>query len=204
MTASSSQNEPLLKCVVTQMSSVKAFMRGLMAQPESVASVIPSSSFLKDQLRAIPELSEAKTVVELGPGTGGTTKSILGNLRADGKLLTIEIVPEFVQQLQLIDDPRLIVHEGDASDLREIVAQHSLDAPEVVISGIPFSTMSPEAAFNTITAVYQSLAPHGIFVAYQFRDRISNYANPIFGEPEVQFVLWNVPPLRLYRWTKAA
>ncbi len=61
--------------------------------------------------------------MELGPGTGGTTKALLRSLSADAKLISIEIVPEFVEELRQIDDPRLIVCHGDAADLLRILSE---------------------------------------------------------------------------------
>ena len=76
-------------------------------------------------------------------------------------------------------------------------------APDVVVSGIPFSTMSPELGRQVIEAVHAALAPGGKFVAYQVRDRVHQLATPVFGPPEVSLELRNVPPMRVYCWQKA-
>ena len=69
------------------------------------------------------EIATANVVVELGPGTGGTTKALLQAMRPDAKLLAIEINPGFCDLLRdTIDDPRLIVHHGSAADIPEALA----------------------------------------------------------------------------------
>ena len=83
----------------------------------------------------------AKLVVELGPGTGGTTRALLRAMQPDAKLLAIEINPHFVDVLARSPDPRLIVHHGSAADLRPDPRRRGPPAPDVILSGIPFSTM---------------------------------------------------------------
>ena len=52
--------------------------------------------------------------------------------------------------------------------------------------------------------VWAALAPGGRFIAYQFRDRVAVLGRRILGEPEMDLELLNVPPMRVYRWRKAA
>ncbi|MEX2125201.1 MAG: hypothetical protein WD795_15020 [Woeseia sp.] len=47
-----------------------------------------------------------------------------------------------------------------------------------------------------------AFAPGGRFVAYQFTDRVAEYAKPFMGSPEVEIEFVNVPPIRLFIWRK--
>lgn len=180
------------------------FFRGFLRSPEQVGSVIPSSRFLERRILNMAALDDARCVVELGPGTGGTTRAILEAMRADARLLTIELDPHFSAILEELGDPRLIAHTGSAADLPLILAEHGLPAPDVVISGIPFSTMPREVGTLIIEAIRDSLAPGGHFLAYQFRGHVGRIGTPVMGKPEVEFELLNVPPMRFYRWSKPA
>jgi len=147
------------------------------------------------------DLAQAKLAIELGPGTGGTTKALLAAMAPDAKLLAIEINPGFCQLIQeSINDPRLIVHEGSAADIPEALVKHDLGAPDVVLSGIPFSTMPKELGLAILRSVQSSLAPGGRFVAYQFRDVVHTLGKQVFGPASVQLELLNMPPMRVYRW----
>lgn len=147
------------------------------------------------------ELATASVAVELGPGTGGTTRALLRNLPANATLLTIEINPDFVSLLRIhIKDPRLIVHHGSATDIPNILDQHGLQKADVILSGIPFSTMQPSLGTDILRSVRHSLAPGGRFVAYQFRDRVHTLGVDVFGNASIQTELLNVPPMRIYRW----
>jgi phospholipid N-methyltransferase len=141
--------------------------------------------------------------VELGPGTGGTTRAFLRDMPATSKLLAIEINPDFIPVLdRLTKDQRLIVHEGSATDLQDALEQHDLPAPDVVLSGIPFSTMPREIGLEIIQSVKDALPVGGLFVAYQVRDRVEVLGNEVFGRSSKQTELLNVPPMRVYRWEK--
>jgi phosphatidylethanolamine/phosphatidyl-N-methylethanolamine N-methyltransferase len=178
------------------------FFRGFLRSPEQVGSIIPSSRFLERRIINMAELDQARCVVELGPGTGGTTRAILESMPVDARLLTIELDPHFSEILQDIGDARLVPHTGSAVDLKQILDQHGLPAPDVVISGIPFSTMPKPIGTAIIEAIRDSLPPGGRFLAYQFRGHVGRLGKPILGEPEVELELLNVPPMRFYRWRR--
>ena len=180
------------------------FLRGFLKRPREVGSIIPSSRFLERRLVRMADLASARTVVELGPGTGGTTRALLRAMPADSRLLVIEINQRFASLIRAtIDDPRLIVHVGDASDLAAIVSEHSLPAPDLVCSGIPFSTLPRETGLAIVRAIEVALRPGGRFVAYQVRDAVETLGKQVFGPARVETERLNVPPMRIFRWNKA-
>jgi phospholipid N-methyltransferase len=182
-----------------------AFFQGFLKRPRQVGSIIPSSRFLERRIARAAGIERARLVVELGPGTGGTTRALLRQMRPDAILLAIEIDPGFVSVLRRDnDDPRLIVHEGSAADVRNILAKHELGAPDVILSGIPFSTMPRSLGRAIVRSVHESLEPGGVFVAYQVRDRVKILGSEVFGRPRTDMVVLNVPPMRVYRWEKRA
>jgi phosphatidylethanolamine/phosphatidyl-N-methylethanolamine N-methyltransferase len=181
-----------------------AFLRGFLKRPRQVGSVIPSSRFLERRLVELGGVSSAKTIVELGPGTGGTTRAILRAMPKDATLLSIEIDPEFHGFLGRIDDSRLIAHLGSAADLRELLPSYGLPAPNTVISGIPFSTMSRHAACATLDAISAVLAPGGRFVAYQVLGQVDRLCRPYLGRARIEVEFLNIPPLRVFQWRKQA
>lgn len=179
------------------------FFRGFLRDPRQVGSVIPSSRFMERSIIEYADLERAGLVVELGPGTGGTTRALLAAMEVRARLLAVDLNPAFTGIVAGIDDPRLIAHSGSAADLAGILAGHRLAAPDVVISGIPFSTMAEPIANAIIEAVHDCLAPGGRFVAYQFRAEVARRARPVFGPPaRTEMVGLNIPPMRIWRWDK--
>lgn len=179
-----------------------AFLQGFLKYPHLVGSVIPSSRFLERRLIDSSGVGTARVVVELGPGTGGTTRAIMQSMPEKGQLLAIEINPQFASLLNSESDPRLRVYHGSAENIPEALAVNDLGAPDVVVSGIPFSTISPHLGRRIISKVWDSLAPGGRFVAYQFRDRVALLGRELLGDPQVEVEFLNVPPMRFYRWDK--
>jgi phospholipid N-methyltransferase len=179
-----------------------AFLQGFLRKPQQVGSVIPSSRFLERRLVLASGARHARLLVELGPGTGGTTRALLHALPADAKLLAIELEPRFAAILREMRDPRLIVHEGSAENLLEILREHGLGTPDAVISGIPFSTMDAALGRRIAKAIHEALGSGGRFVAYQVRGKVHDVAKPCFGRAQIDVELRNIPPMRIYRWRK--
>ncbi|MBJ21969.1 MAG: methyltransferase type 12 [Deltaproteobacteria bacterium] len=178
-----------------------AFLRGFLERPKEVGSIIPSSRWMERRITRSAEIAKSNLIIELGPGTGGTTKALLQAMAPEARLLAIEINPDFCELLtQTVRDPRLIVHQGSAADIQEALTKHDLTTPNAVLSGIPFSTMPKELGLSILQSVKESLAPGGRFVAYQFRDVVHTLGKQIFGPASIQLELLNMPPMRVYRW----
>lgn len=178
-----------------------AFLKGFLRNPRGVGSVWPSSRFLAQRVVDAGAAGSARTVVELGPGTGAVTRQLLANLPAEGRLVALEISAEFIELLEReISDPRLSLYHGPSTEIASALSEFGLDSADLVVSGIPFSTLEKPIARRTLEAVRAALAPGGRFVAYQLRDTVVTRARPIFGEPEAETELLNLPPMRVYTW----
>jgi phosphatidylethanolamine/phosphatidyl-N-methylethanolamine N-methyltransferase len=181
------------------------FLRGFVRNPAQVGSVMPSSRFLEQRLVRQAGIHDARTVVELGPGTGGTTAALLQAMAPAARLLAIELDPDFHRHLgATIADPRLLLELGSAERLAELLAAHRLAAPDAIVSGIPFSTMPKAVSDSIAAAIAQVLRPGGRFVAYQVRGHVADFVAPYLGEPDRQWEMVNVPPVRVYTWIKPA
>lgn len=178
------------------------FFQEFLSHPQQIGSIIPSSHFLEQRIVRSAGIGTAETIIELGPGTGGTTRAILKAMHQDARLLSIEINPHLHAMVSRIKDPRLDVHLGSALDLGKIISQYNLSAPDIVISGIPFSTIPPAAGTHIIEMISSTLAPGGRFVAYQVCKRVHSLCRPILGPAQLDVFLLNIPPMRVYRWVK--
>jgi phosphatidylethanolamine/phosphatidyl-N-methylethanolamine N-methyltransferase len=178
------------------------FFQEFLKHPLQIGSVIPSSRFLEQRILEAAGIARVKTVVELGSGTGGTTRAILRAMPQHARLLTIEINPHFHSVVNRIQDDRLIAHLGNACSLKEIISSYGLDAPDALISGIPFSTMKQSEASEVIEAISSLLASNGRFVAYQVSSRVDSLCRPFLGSGRMSVELLNIPPMRVYQWNK--
>jgi phosphatidylethanolamine/phosphatidyl-N-methylethanolamine N-methyltransferase len=185
----------------SRLADAAAFLRGFLASPLEVASVAPSSIFLEARVVQAADLAQARCVVELGPGTGGTTRALLRALAPHARLLAIEVNPGFCSRLRrLIDDPRLEVHAASAESLADALRVRGLPAPDVVVSGIPFSTLPRDLAQRIAAAIHANLAPGGRVVAYQCRPHVADYLAPHLGPPCTAWEWRSLPPIRVFVW----
>jgi phosphatidylethanolamine/phosphatidyl-N-methylethanolamine N-methyltransferase len=179
------------------------FLRGFVRNPAQVGSVIPSSPQLEQRLVQCARVPEARTVVELGPGTGGTTRALLAAMSPAAALLAIELDADFFGGLQrAIRDPRLLLEHGSAEKLAELLEEHGLPAPDAIVSGIPFSTMPMQVSQRIAACIARVLRPGGRFVAYQVRAHVADFMSPHLGAPHKQWEMINVPPVRVFTWVK--
>src|SRR4051794_10191299 len=96
------------------------FLKNFVRHPLMLGSVIPSSRYLINRVLDNIDWQQTRTGVEYGPGVGTFTRPILGRMRADARLLAIELNADFGQLLRSsINDGRLCVADGSAADVRE-------------------------------------------------------------------------------------
>jgi phospholipid N-methyltransferase len=193
-----------LRGIAQKSSGPLEFFKGFLRNPREVGSIIPSSRSLIRRVLRCGELESARVIVELGPGTGVLTREILRSMRADAVLVAIELLPEFVEVLQReLPDPRLYVFCGSAADVESALRRAGVQSADLVLSGIPFSTMEKGEGRATLQAARRVLRPGGRFVAYQFRDAVKRIAEPVFGAPTTHSGFWNIPPMRIYVWHRS-
>ncbi|MES2483243.1 MAG: methyltransferase domain-containing protein [Pseudomonadota bacterium] len=179
------------------------FLRGFVRSPAQVGSVVPSSRRLEQRLVRSAAIAQAATVVELGPGTGGTTAALLRAMQPDARLLAIELDARFHRHLSgSLSDARLSLELGGAQQLEEFLDNRRLPPPDAIVSGIPFSTMPPEVSDRIAATVARVLPPGGRFVAYQVRAHVADFMRPYLGAPQMEWEMVNVPPVRVFTWTK--
>ncbi len=194
----------MTKKVKNSLKDSALFFKHAIKSPMQVAYFMPSSPWLIDQIAKCAHLDDAKHIMELGPGTGGTTKGILKYMADDAQLISVEINQKFIDHMEkTIDDKRLVISNKGAQHLVEIMDQYDWDSADVIVSGIPFTTLPKGMDKAIMQSIHDALKPGGIFLAYQLRDHVSKLAKPLFGDytfKKIEFK--NFPPMRIYSWTK--
>lgn len=144
-----------------------------MADFQSTAAVAPSSRFLaREMVRPLP-LASAKTVVELGPGTGVMTEALLEMLPAGAMVLAFEVSGPFVQHLRhKIRDPRLNVVHAGAETAGDELRRRGITRVDAALSSLGSSLM-PDGLMETILAGLQPfLDSESVFTQFQYMHRI--------------------------------
>lgn len=176
------------------------FARTFLKYPAMLGSVWPSSDYLCERLMRQVSWPKTRCVVEYGPGVGTITRHVLENLRADGILIGIEKNPELANMLQhkFASDRRFRLAVGCASEVRDVLNQHALEAADCIISGIPFSLLGEAEAQRTMLATRASLAEDGKLLIYQFTDAVEPMLRAHFNSVSSAFEIRNFLPARTY------
>ncbi len=179
------------------------------------ASMFPSSRYLANALTRPIDFRRARTVVELGPGTGAVTNEILKRLRPDATLFAIDINPTFIDHLRATcHDPRLIALGGSATDLLPLLARHDIQSADAVVSSLGLTGMEHRTRMQIMRQISACLASHGTMTQYQYAGHFeiaklrlggfneARFLRRFFGQVSVGRVLLNLPPALVFTCRK--
>lgn len=181
------------------------FLRSAIDNPRMIGAVCPSSSYTVDAMLKPIDWANTKVVVEYGPGIGTFCQPILDRLPAGGQLIAIDLNPDFIDHLNdTIDDPRFTAVLGSAADVEQIVANARVGEVDVVLSGLPISTLPDGIADKMVAATYRVLKAGGGFLTYQYTLTARELTATMFDRMDKQLVLRNIPPNFLtWGWKEA-
>jgi len=149
-------------------------------------------------------------VVELGPGTGAFTASIVESLGAGARFLAIDIDPTFVASIHA-KWPAIEVVCASAEELPSLTAERGLAPIDHILSGLPFASLPAAITQGILSGIERTLRPGGTFTTFQYVQAYGMSAAVNFrqdmsrrlgSEPTRQLVLMNAPPAWTLRWVK--
>ena len=83
---------------------------------------------------------------------------------------------------------------GIVCSMNQAFASEGLDAPDAIVSGIPFSYFEPIQRHELLRKLSALLDPKGRFVAYQFTTHLIPLLKLYFKKIDTQFEIRNLPP----------
>jgi phospholipid N-methyltransferase len=197
----------------------RLFFQQSMRSMGLTASVLPSSRYLAKELLRPIDFRRARTMVELGPGTGAITSAILKRLRPDGRLLAIDVNQTFIHHLQTCcSDPRLIPLCGCATELSSLLALHGSSPVDAVVSSLALTTMNHRTRTLIMRQIKACLVPGGALTQYQYvhcsaghldipklkfsRFNEGDFLRSFFRDVSVGHVIRNFPPAFVFTCRK--
>ena len=182
------------------------FFSSFALAPRRVGSVTPSSRRLGRAMAAeLPD--EYSICVELGGGTGSLTRSLLAAGVPGDKLIVIERDQRLAAHLRR-RFPKVTVIQGDAQDLRRILAEAGVDHVDAVFSGLPLRALPDSVRRNIVTEAFAALVPGGIFMQFTYwgeppvPDEITRRYG--VGSRMTRRVWRNMPPANVWRYERPA
>jgi phospholipid N-methyltransferase len=173
-----------------------AFFRAFVAHPRRVGAVLPTSRWAVRDMLDMADVHGADLVVELGAGTGVYTREILARLRPDAHLMALERDPRLARLLtEQYQDSRVRV----ICDSAENVQAHLKGArTELVVSGLPFTSLGSDVRQRIFSQIVDILAPGGVALVLQYSPVIQGQLRGVFPYVERRVSLLNVPPAFLF------
>jgi phosphatidylethanolamine/phosphatidyl-N-methylethanolamine N-methyltransferase len=143
------------------------FFCSFVRRPGVVGSMLPSSEALAHAMVAECDLRQARTVVELGPGTGAVTRPILQRIGEQTLFLALELEENHVRNLRQ-RFPRMRVFRDSAEQLCRYLRRYQRGKAEVVISGLPWANLPAAPQERLFKAVLRGVSADGVFVTFAY------------------------------------
>ncbi len=183
------------------------FAKQTMRTPASIGAIAPSSRSVAKSVVALANLNKAKTVVELGSGTGVFTEQIINNLAVDSTFFALELNQVFVQATKS-RCPQAQVYHDTAQSIRKYLNKHDVDQCDCIVSSLPWTMFEPFDQDILLEMLSSVLAPGGCFVSIVYlgaktrrrgRHFISSLPKHFHTVYKTKTVWRNIPPTQIYR-----
>jgi phosphatidylethanolamine/phosphatidyl-N-methylethanolamine N-methyltransferase len=184
-----------------------AFLAGFLRAPWRVGAIAPSSRALAAVMTEDMSLEEARTVVELGPGTGVFTRAICERVTREALVMAVEIDPRMVALLRP-RFPRVRIVNDSAERLDQLLAEAGRKEADAILSGLPWASFPADLQGRLLGAVLGALRPGGRFATFAYSHatwlppgrRFRALLAESFAAVETTRVVWaNLPPAFVYR-----
>ncbi|WNW01314.1 rRNA adenine N-6-methyltransferase family protein [Tenacibaculum sp. HL-MS23] len=179
------------------------FFKEAVKNYKTSGTVAPSSKYLaKKMLREI-DFSTAKVIIELGPGNGAITNTILNEIEPNTVLICFEINDAFYKELKKIKHPQLIVIKASAENMRGEIKKLGYNEVNYIVSSLPLTIIPKEVSHNILQESYLLLNTKGIFIQYQYSLTYYKKLKGVFGDNiQLSFEPLNFPPAFIYNCVK--
>ncbi|MSQ29355.1 MAG: methyltransferase domain-containing protein [Dehalococcoidia bacterium] len=177
------------------------FLGAFVRAHRTIGAIAPTSRGVARRMGVLGGVGRARSIAELGAGTGAITRELLALLPAEGALHAYEVYPPFIEQLRAsVRDPRFTLVAESAEALPAASSTPGAGGFDAVVSSLPFSLMGPELTHAILRASGEALRPGGVFVALQYHPTyLLPFLRQHFGSVERHFNLLNLPPVLLLR-----
>jgi phosphatidylethanolamine/phosphatidyl-N-methylethanolamine N-methyltransferase len=166
-----------------------------------IASIAPSSRWLARTTVRNIAWDRARTLVELGAGTGPITRVLAERALPDCRVIVVERDKDFAGLLseRFGRLPNFEIVQGDALDLARLLADRGIGRVDHVISGLPVPSFPRDLQRDFFRVVREILEPEGSFnqiteIAWVYWPLYRKY----FDRVEFAFEPRNLPPSGAY------
>ncbi len=179
------------------------FFKGWIHKPKAVGAIIPTSSVTARRMASVINTDSGLPVLEVGPGTGVITRSILARGVKPESLYAVEHSADFVRHLRRHFHGVNVI-EGDAFDLQNTLGDKRDLVFDCVISGVPLLNFPIARRIKYLESLLDRI-PHGrpvVQLTYGARSPIPAGVGDYTVE-HFHFIMRNIPPTQLWIYRRA-
>ena len=167
--------------------------------PKDTGAVAPSSRLLTREITRNIDFRASRCIVELGPGVGTFTMSILRNAMPHTKLFCFEVNKKFcVYIANKIRDERLTIINAGAEELSLHLKKLKVEKADCIVSGLPFLNFPYSKKRKILNEAKNCLNDNGKFILFQYTNGLSRLLELYFSKVKKKFVAFNLPPSFVY------
>jgi phosphatidylethanolamine/phosphatidyl-N-methylethanolamine N-methyltransferase len=181
------------------------FLSRWLKTPAAIGAILPSGRRLARVMAAEAVRQGPGPVIEIGAGTGVVTEALLELGVAPDQLIAVERDPAL---FRLLADrfPNILVIQGDATKLSELVAPHLQTPARAVVSGLPMLSLPAESCRAVLEQSLAVMAKDGLLVQYTYAwtSPVSRRMMTALGLSvrPVAFVARNLPPATVWAYQR--
>jgi phospholipid N-methyltransferase len=172
------------------------FLLQYIVRPRTVGAILPSSKHLADKMINTIDFSNAKYIVEYGPGTGVFTQELINRRDKQTVILLIENNYEFFSSLmkKYKDEANLYVVHGSAENVDTYLEKYKIPYADYVVSGLPFASLPKNVSSTILNKTKRIIREDGKFITFQYTLFMKQHINSYFGIINVNKEYRNIPP----------
>jgi phospholipid N-methyltransferase len=140
------------------------------------------------------DFNNTRVIVEFGAGDGVITKHILKRLHSEGKVIAFEVSEDLCADMRAIGDPRLVVAQDSAKNIRRWLDKIGADQADHIVSAIPFAALPQELGKAIVRAAKDNLRTGGCYSQVHYSLKTKAYYEEAFSKVDARRVWANLPP----------
>ena len=182
------------------------FAKQFLVHPISTGAIAPSSRALAKKVCELADIDSAKTIVEIGPGSGSFTKMIQAKRSPESTFFAIEINPELAEQARE-ECPGVEIITDCGTKIGDYLNKHGVEHCDTVVGGLPWANLPEDVQKRLLSAIIDALTPDGKYVTFTYMHsrlvpmgrRFKKLLEENFSKVLVSRMVWkNLPPAVVY------
>jgi phosphatidylethanolamine/phosphatidyl-N-methylethanolamine N-methyltransferase len=182
------------------------FMAHTFTRWKTTGAIAPSGRSLSRHIaRQAEPVAPGQVIVELGPGTGVSTRELVKHF-PNNRIVTVEIIDAFAAQLEKTF-PTVTVIRGDAALLPEHLAKLGISPDDVgaVVSGLPLLAFPLDVSHKILAAIRGVLRPGRRYVQFTYSRRAwRRFVVEGFKALPPKRIWLNIPPASVLTFERTA